>query len=393
MTLRPLGEDDLPTVVDQAATSFGRAVDDELRASYSARVAAGEVWGLDRDGAVLGHCRLLPSEHWLGGRRVPCLDIASVAVPPEHRGQSVASTLMRDVVAHGVRDGYGLSLLYPSTTRLYRQLGWEQSGSLTRYRVPARALPRSPAAVRRGAGAADWAAIRACHERYAASLPGAAVRSSRRWEELATVPYRYVVDAEGDTGEGPGPAGAIEAYALVEHRPIRDSWQHVLRLADWSAITPRGLAAVVGFAASHGTFARDVELVDSRPPRWATLVAEQELAAAGGLYWMARGLDVPTAIAHRGFPAGLDLSVAIAIDDDTVPSGPWRLAVAGGRGELIDAEAADVHLSARAVGPLLTGFRSASELALIGSLSGPPEAIEGLDAAFAGPPPVMLDFF
>ena len=65
----------------------------------------------------------------------------------------------------------------------------------------------------------------------------------------------------------------------------------------------------------------------------------------------------------------------------------------GGSGALTPAPTADVVLDARATGPLYTGFRTASQLALAGLLDGPPAAVEVLDALFGGPPPVLLDFF
>ncbi len=386
MRLRPLEAGDLDVALVQIATSFGRARDDALAERTRSRLADGQLWGLEEDGTLAGHCRLLPGAHWLGGRAVPTLDVASLAVPPEHRGRGVASAMMREAVTVGLARGDGLSVLYPSTTRLYRRLGWEHAGSLTRYRVPARVVPTPGPTLRRGEEPTDWPAIRDCHTAFAATLSGAAVRGEERWEELAALAHRYVLD-------DPGAPGRLEAYALVEHEPIPGSWQHTLRLTDWAATTPRGLAALATFAGSHGTFARDVVLVDVAPPRWAAVLGEQDLDATGGLAWMARGLDLPVAIAHRGFPAGLGLAVTLRVDDDALPSGPWRLEVADGRGALTAAPGADVRLTARAVGPLLTGFRSASELASLGLLRGPGEALALLDAAFAGPPPVMLDFF
>ena len=386
MRLRQLREEDLSTVVAQASASFGRTLDERLRSTYRTRIAAGEVWGFEEDGTVLGHCRLLDAQHWLGGRRVPCLDIAAVAVPPENRGRGVASGMMRAAVSRGVAEGYGLSLLFPSTTKLYRRLGWDLAGSLTRYRVRARAVPSGGGPSLRVADReSDWDGIRGCQEAFAAQFSGPGVRGEARWEDLAQAPHRYVLDADEP--------GQVEAYVLVEHRPISGSWQHVLRVSDWAATTSRGLAALASFVGSHGTFARDVELLDSAPPRWAGLLPEQDLQTAGGLYWMARGLDLPTAIAHRGFPAGLVVTVTLSVADDLAPSGPWRLEVADQRGQLTQSPDAEVELEPSAVGPLVTGFRSASELARLGSLQGPAAAIAKLDSAFAGPPPVMFDFF
>lgn len=385
MSLRPLTAEEAPDAAHRSAVAMGGSADEPAVERWRGLIDQGLVWGLERDGQVMGHCRLLPTERWFGGRRVPCLDISAVAVPPEHRAQGVAREMMVGAVERGVADGYGLSLLFPATTAMYRKLGWELAGFWQRHQVDPRLVPAQGPSMRAADSETDWAAIRACQERFASELNGAALRDDARWTRLAESPYRYVLDDGGAPGR-------VEAYALIRQREIPGDWQHVVAVDDWAATSERGLRAVIAMIGRWSTFGSVAEFVDTVPGRWPAVIAEQDVESHGSLHWMARGLDVPTAIAARGFPTGLALAVTLRIDGGG-PEGPWRLEVADGRGQLAPAGGADVRLDGRAVGPLFTGYRSARDLRLLGLLQGPDEALEMLDAAFAGSPPMVLDFF
>lgn len=110
---------------------------------------------------------------------------------------------------------------------------------------------------------------------------------------------------------------------------------------------------------------------------------------------MARGLDLPAAVAARGFPPGVAGAATFTIDDPLLPGahGPWRLEVADRRGTLEPAPTGAVRFDVRAIGPLVTGFRSGRDLALAGLAGGSEETLDWLGTAFAGPVPHLLDFF
>lgn len=388
MDLRPLHPQEAAAAAQRAAVSFGAAADDEAVERWRRRIDAGQVLGLvDDRGAVLTHGRITLVDHWFGGRRVPTQHVASVAVPPEHRGRGVAAAFMRAVVARGAADGAGLSLLFPATTRLYRRVGYEHAGVFLRYRLDARKTaalgpPLRPAA------ADEWPAIRACGDLAASCHDGPAVRPDERWEELRTTTYHYVLD-RADGG------GDLDAYVLFNHVHEPGDWQYTLSITDWAALSAQGLAGVVGLVGSHGTLGKAATFRGPAPDPWSVHVAEQDVNVAGQMWWMARGLDLPAAVASRGFPAGLTGAVTFTVDDPLLGDarGPWRLWVDEGRGTLEPADAADVQLDVRAVGPLFTGFRSGRGLALAGLAVGPDDALDRLGAAFAGPVPHLLDFF
>ena len=383
MRIRRLLESEAAATAGRDAVSMASTFDDALMERWRERIAQGTVWGLERGGSVLGHCRLLPSEHLFGGRAVPTLDIAAVAVPPEHRGQGVARAMMEAAVAYGTEQGFGLSLLFPATTAMYRKLGWEHAGSWSRYRVPTAAVPGLGPVMRVGDAEGDWEAIRACRERSVRALSGPAVRSEERWDALGRAPYRFVLDA-------PEPGTVLEAYALVRQRTTPGDWRHVVVLEDWAATSRQGLEAVAGLIGRWSTFGSAAELVDTVPSRLSGVIPEQSLERAGGLHWMARGLDLEVAVSARGFPRGLTATVGLEVDG---AEGAWRLEVADGRGRLTRTDHGQAWLHTQALGPLFTGFRSPAELVLQGLARGPTEALELLGAAFSGPPPVVFDFF
>jgi len=232
----------------------------------------------------------------------------------------------------------------------------------------------------------DWPAIRACFARAAASTSGVGARSDTVWQYLAEATYQYVL---------PGEDGTVEAYVLFDHGRQPDDWRYTLEIRDWAATTANGLRAIVGLVASHGTIGKDARFVASRPEPWSMVIGEQSVAVGDGMNWMARGLDIVQAVGQRGFPPDSNIAVTFSVVDALLPEakGPWSLQVEGGRGVLKPTDLADVSLDARAFGPLFTGFLSPSQLALGGLVRGPAQVLEFLAAAFAGPPPYLVDFF
>lgn len=384
-----LGLDELDAVLRRRAVAFGDdPTDPRAHDSYGRALRDGDVWGLVDGGEVVAHCRRRLVHHWFGGRRVPAQHIASVAVPPEHRGRGVATELMAGLAARDAAGGAGMSLLFPATTRLYRKLGWEHAGWLQTYRLDARrATVRGPA-MRPSDSADDWDAIQACYERWARSAPAAMDRADADWDAYGAARYRYVLD---------GDDGTVTAYALVDHERPPGDWQYALRIRDWAATSADGLRALVAYVGSHGSIGKAATFRGPVPNPWVLLLPEQDLERVGGMLWMARPLDLATAVTARGYPDNVRADVVVAVDDPLLPAnrGPWRLCVEGGEAELLPTAGADplVHADVRALGPLLTGFLDPSTLRTAGLLRGDDTAVAALAGPFASGPPTLMDFF
>lgn len=386
--VRRLEPEDAEAIAERSAASFGPADEFEAHvARWARRAEAGQAAALEVDGTVVAQCRVYATDHWFGGRRVPCQHIAGVSVPPEHRGRSAGRTLLAALVAEGAAAGLGLSLLFPATVPLYRALGWEHAGWFERYHLDARKAPaRAAAALRRADRATDWLAIQDCYGRAAPRMAGAMQRGPDDWDALGEAAYRYVLD---------GPDGTVVAYLLLDHVREPGDWQFELAVRDWIATSPGAVAALAGFVGSHGSIGRAATFRSPVPSPWMLVLPEHDLQRIGGMAWMARPLDVRAALTARGYAPGVGLTVTFALDDAQLPGqrGPWRLEVHDGKATVEPAPGADITLHARAFGPLFTGYRDPWSLAAAGLVTGPADALELLAAAFAGPPPSLTDFF
>ncbi len=385
LTFRPVRPDEVGIAVSQYLSAFEMAdpATDEREAEFRRHLAAGRLWGVDGGGRLLGHCRLRAVDHVFGGKWVRCLEVAGVAVPAEHRRAGVATAMLEGAAAWGSHQNLGLSLLFPAVPQLYRRLGWEFAGTFPAASLPGAAEPPFGERMRLGAPA-DVANIAPCHDAYVRTLTGPARRSEQRWRFLLVAEALYVLDG----------AHGLDAYALVYPGDVDAPEGADAPVVYWGATTPRGMRAVSALLAAERA-ARTPVVRGPLPDPLALSATTWDVPDVGGLQWMARTLVLRRAVEQRGFPSDLEAAVTIAIADALVleSSGPWRLEVSRGRGALTPAAAADVVLAPRATGPLYTGHRSASQLALAGLLDGPLQALEVLDVMFAGPPPVLLDFF
>jgi len=192
---------------------------------------------------------------------------------------------------------------------------------------------------------------------------------------------------------------------------------HVERIVAASAVTYRALWSVLAGQSSTASTIR-AKVAPDDPLRWLT--REGDVRADHQWMWMLRVVDAPAAIAARGFPSSVSLSVPLVVADAARPSnsGRWRLEVAGGKGALApDGDGAGGRPLTRSDGaggrpltrsdgaggrPLTLGARGLA--ALYGGVplatlrhaglvaGGSPETDAALDAAFPGPAFTLDEF-
>jgi predicted acetyltransferase len=290
--------------------------------------------------------QVLPLGQFFGGRRVAMGGISSVAVSPEHRGQGLASRLLRDCVADMHARGEVVSALYPATTQLYRRAGWELAGAHVMRRIRARDLVRGAQRPRAGrvrrATRDDLPAIRALYARVA--------RESN---------------------------GFLRLYELlgVDREALSGLW--------WLVGSSSSQAPLVLYPGGPE---------DSLP----LLLPDQDERVVGDIRWMLRVVDAPGAVAQRGFPPGLEVEIALSLVDALVAenAGAFVLRVSKGEGRLETGGSGGLRLGVGAFSALYTGWATPAVLARTGLLAGgSAEERARLDAAFAGPTPTMLDEF
>jgi predicted acetyltransferase len=389
LTIRPLTpDDDLEPEIALAQQAFGpvsAAEREQRRAAFALTVAGGRYLGAFDGGALVASARYFDMRQWWHGRPLPMAGVAGVKVAPHEQGRGLGRVLMTALLRQMAERGYPLSALYPATAPLYRSLGWELAGGRYEATIPARSLrrlqPPDPAA-----GSQDPAGSASPAGPGLAGSPGASLAhlSAAGSVSLGSAGSSAVGAAsQPDPGRAPAepvfrPAGAADAAEMIAvlgrlysassaSGPVTfDVPQLAASLGDedyvylapdgvlsyrWhlaadalfvncaaagSAATTRALWSIVS---SHGTIASNVQAVvgPADPVTWLT--AEPDVTLTRAEQWMLRLLDAPAAIAGRGFPAGVSLSVPLTVTDPQLPgnAGDWRLEVSGGAAALTPA--------------------------------------------------------
>jgi predicted acetyltransferase len=339
---------------------------------------------------------------WLGGRVVPMGGLASVAVAADRRGRGVASRLVAAAL-EAMRDrGEVISTLYPATTIPYRRLGWEVAGTRVRRRVPLRSLAHLPAAsaavrLRPADADGDLTALRAVYDQVAPTTDGFVARNERWWGYH----LRRALSAGGDPGHAyvylaESTAGDPVGYLIYHHGEGAADEFYGLEVDELLAVDPEANLALWRLLAGNRGVSANAVYAGSPEDPLTFLLPEQDTRTVADWRWMTRLVDAPAAVAARGYPEGVDAAVHLQIADQQASwnAGRWVLQVRGGKGVLEPGGTGEIGLTVNALAPLYTGLATPWSLARHGLLTGGSAAdLRALAAAFAGPPPWMVEFF
>jgi predicted N-acetyltransferase YhbS len=423
-------DDDIEAELDLRRRAFGpisAAARPRWLALLQACIDAGQMIGAFDGGRLVASARYHPMRQWWHGRSMPMAGVAGVKVAPEERGRGVGSAMMSRLLAEIVSRGYPVSALYPTTAQVYRSAGWEFAGGMYETVLPARSLARlvpadevalqtrGPAPSARPAPAAP------------AAVPAPAAPKLRR---ASPADAELIIEVKGrvhaelrDCGPNtrePADLGrwlADEDHFgyLAEDGFLGYGWSadtdeiEVEELVAASAPTARAFWQIL---ASHATVAERIRacLGPDDPVSW--LIREPSASLQRRESWMFRLVDAPAAIAARGYPPAVSLSVELDIADPELPgnAGRWTLQVTGGTGRLQRSNSAHdadgfqegngvagsassvLRLGPRGLAATFAGVPLAT-LRLAGLAGGgDPSADAVLESAFAGRA-FMIDYF
>jgi len=387
----PRGDDELDRLALHAARSFALP---HATAPATLRGVAreAELRVIALDGEVVGGCGLHHMGQYFGGRRVGCGGIGLVSIAPDVRGRGVARSLMTQAL-HEFRDkGEPLSTLYPAAQGLYRQLGWEQAGSWSRYALPIANLTQRERSMRVREidlqSDADCELLREVYAARARVSPGHLDRSEAIWNRVLRPTD---ADASAYLIEGDhGPEGYV-VYTLARGEGFR--YDFVAR--DLVAQTDRALRRLLSLVADHRSLGTDLVWIGGPCDPILLAVDDQVHRVRDHWRWMLRLVDVRAALVARGYAPGVRGEVHLDIVDDLLPDnrGPLVLEVQDGRAEVREGGRAEVRLPVGALAALYSGDASPHVLTRAGRMQSDGPAATTLATFFAGPAPWLPDFF
>ena len=343
-------------------------------------------------GRVLGGLGALPEGQWFGGRLVPSGAIVAVGVAPEDRYSGAARELMSGVL-HELRErGFALSVLFASTQRVYRSVGFEQSGNRVRYQAATRNLPRGPLEVPViRLDEKDRTPLESIHRTRAILGAGHLERTEPLWTRLLgreTV-YRYILGSRKDP----------EGMVLFVQQPVTSGY--TLDIRDMTALTPRAARTLWRFLAGHSSLSRVIEWEGPGTDPLALLLPENDAVPIRNERWLMRVLDPMAALEARGYAPQVEAQLLLKVEDETIRENAGMIHLEVGSGEARATRIrrkprsalASLRVGARGLAPLYSGFLPARALRAAGWIEADQESIEVAERIFRGPEPWMPDDF
>ncbi|WP_053731716.1 enhanced intracellular survival protein Eis [Nocardia sp. NRRL S-836] len=386
MHIREYVEDDLDAVFRLRRLAFNSTERPEQLVRPGTHGLVAEL-----DGRVAGVLGIGAFAQFYGGAAVPMGGIGGVAVDGAFRGRGVAAALLDAAIGAMREHGQPVSALYPTVPTLYRGFGWERAGRFEQVELPMDRLLSVPAPDElipsRPAEEGDLAALHDCYTEVARTIDGMADRRPPRIDPAKVLEMDLVSVL-------PGPDG-LRGYLTAKREPGGGDLGR-LKVFD---LVGADLQAQLNLLASLRSWAGTLDAVDLRvvDPATIDLLGATPLRySVSTSTWMLRVVDLPAAVAARGWPPVPDLAVDLEVVD---PRAPWhaglcRIVATDGVVRVEPGGSGAVRLHARALGPWFSGLQNTHALRRAGLLDGDPADAAPLDllAASSGVPR-LADFF
>lgn len=330
---------------------------------------------------------------WFGGRPVAAAPVAFVAVAPSERRKGCADRLLRRTLAELREEGAALSVLYAAVSRPYVRVGYARAGVTRRVSCPPFCFGAADAAAMTPfAFDGDAALLASARREELRRTNGGMERDEILWTLLLRDGDAPATDCFGRFT----PAGLEGYLALAAPRDGR------LKIVDACLPTARAAAAAMALLAGLSENGRgSVDVVEWRAgpdDLMFHMLAENAHSVEAEDEWMLRVVDVPAALAQRGYPQGVAASIALQIEDDALPEngGVWRLSVNDGIG-FVEKEKnncrPDAIMPVSALAPLFSGYVNAENLTRMKKIKAANAAITKMNSIFSVPYPHMSDNF
>ncbi|MDX2148172.1 MAG: GNAT family N-acetyltransferase [Planctomycetota bacterium] len=395
-----MNERDLGPVVRLIELAFG--TERERAEKWLVASGIGNVRVVRDHGSPVACLLRIAMGHYYGGRSVPTVGIAGVAVAPEARGRGLARGMMRAAMQELASERVAISSLYASTQSLYRQVGYEQAGLSLRHELPlAQIGERSAAGEVRELTAEDKPRVEACYAAFARTMDGMLDRGAYIWnrtEKNRLGEYR---------GFGFFADGELEAYLRLRQTVDQVTFRQTIDLSDVAFVRERGGRRVLRFLSDFGMLAGDATFLGGPTHPLLGLLALQVAKSSVKHAWMLRVCDIGAAVSARGFSPHVKTAFELEISDATCPTnvGVWRVEVEGGAGRATKlAEGSSPHSGAgnalpraradiRGFAAMYGGSLAPAHAQLQGLVSGDPKALAAMAAAFPVGCPCLVDGF
>jgi predicted acetyltransferase len=345
-----------------------------------------------RERGMPAACALrVPMGQFFGGRAIPMVGIAGVAVAPEFRGRGLATRVMQETLREVRAEGVPISTLYPATLPLYRRVGYEQAGYWMEYRLPiARIDVQHSSLPVRPMEPEDLGDIKRCYSEVSRGIDGYLDRGEYVWGRILNPRQGPATGFVIDCADSVGVCG----YVFIRQERLA-TMRHDVHVTDICAATPTAGARLLNFLSEFASVGNDAVFYGGPLHPLTPLLGEQKYTMSFKEYWMLRVVDVRRALTTRAYLPNVRADLHLDIGDDLFPenAGRYLVHIREGHAAVERGGTGSLRLNIRAFASLYSGFASPHSLKLLGHIEGDDISLAAAGAAFAGPPPSMPDMF
>ena len=387
--------DDVLPFMTAISRAFGEEMREEDIASWRSRLETERIFVGWDERQIVGGGAVYSLRFTVPGGEIPAGGVTAVGVQPTHRRQGLLRQMMAGMFAQGLERGEPAAFLWASEASIYQRFGFGLCAFKAKFDLPTRRsafIDERPLSGRLRFVERDEAVrlLPPVHDAFRITRPGAWTRTEAWWHALLRDPEWQ--------RHGGGPR-----YVLVHERDGRATGYVIYHLhEEWDERGPRDLLHVFDAIALDAAAERDIwrflcdmDLVrtvqyDLAPIDHPLLHLLREPNALGftvGDALWARLLDVPAALAARGY-ATAD-SIAFELRDEGLPrnAGCWRLDAGSDRPRVLPAaEGSDLVLDTTDLAAVYLGGVTFAQLRGAGRVvERTPNAVQRADALFASP--------
>lgn len=362
----------------------------------SAPVSPVVISGIAADPNVVGGLLAIPMGQYFGGRSIPMVGVAGVAVAPESRGRGIATSIMKQFLNELAQNSVPLSGLFAATHRLYRSVGYEQAGHRFECRIPLARLAelmsrRPPLGARlllRPIDPGDREAIYSAYATLATVSNGPLDRGAYIWgriEQTGGKPTRGFVVIDPNGPEKSRIRGWVWFSQPEAPRSPTGPRLHEVTVHDIGALDASAAMKLWGFLSGFATTASELAFHCGPAHPMLMLLSEQIYSLNLREHWMIRITNIGAALRARSYPRGLSAKLHLDLQDDVIPenAGKLTLDIEGGEATVRKGGKGDFRTDIGTLAAIFTGYISPYQLSLIGKVEAPNASIETAAAIFA----------
>ena len=343
------------------------------------------------DGKLATTFSTIPFTMRANGMAMPLAGVSTVGTQPEYRRQGLVRRIHTEALARMRDAGQPVAALWASQAAIYQRYGYAMTTLRRHYAVDTVDIRFHDAEV--GSGRVErvkpdtgYDIIKAIYIQFIAERTCYLHRAKDLWLNNVLEPVEedgplWIAVCHAENGRATG----YVVYTLRAGKVDHASRDQELKLRELVWLDQDAYRSLWSFVASHDLVGRVAwNNAPADDPAFEFFLEPRQLHARDREGAWFRIVDVPKALAGRGYDIAADLAIGIEPDPLTPwNDGVWRLETSTDGAHARPAkETPDIRLAAKALTSLFTGFRSATELASWGLLDGDRDAVVRADAMF-----------